>query len=102
VNRALFGLVSGLVFGLISVALMLPMKFPDKRTAMAAAFASRFAIGFCATGLQMPLSPWLGGALVGLLISLPDAIITRAYLPILVIGTLGGVAVATAAARWAV
>jgi hypothetical protein len=102
VNRALLGVVSGLVFGLVAVALMLPMTFPDKRTALAAAFTSRFAIGFCAAGLQMPLAPWLGGALVGFLISLPDAVITKAYVPILVIGTLGGAAVATAAARWAV
>ncbi|MCU1246642.1 MAG: hypothetical protein JWN02_2552 [Acidobacteria bacterium] len=101
-NRALFGLVSGLVLGSIAVALMLPMTFPDKRTALAAAFASRFAVGFCAAGLETPLAPWLGGALVGFLISLPDAIITKAYVPVLVIGTLGGIAVATAAARWAV
>jgi hypothetical protein len=30
------------------------------------------------------------GALVGLLISLPDAIVTKAYAPILIVGAAGG------------
>jgi hypothetical protein len=33
---------------------------------------------------------WLVGLLFGLLISLPDAIITHKYVPILVLGGIGG------------
>jgi hypothetical protein len=36
----------------------------------------------------MPLP--VSGALVGLLVSLPDAIVTKAYVPILAIGVAGG------------
>jgi hypothetical protein len=100
-SRPVFGIVAGLVFGAIAVALMLPMSFPDKRTALAAAFSSRFAIGLLAATVQLPLPPWARGLLVGFLISLPDALVTKAYAPILIIGSLGGILVALAAARWA-
>ena len=100
-SRPVFGVVAGLVFGAVAVALMLPMKFPDKRTALMAAFANRFAIGALAATVQMPLPEWLSGLIVGFLISLPDAIVTKAYAPIMIIGSLGGVAVAIAAAHWA-
>jgi hypothetical protein len=33
---------------------------------------------------------WATGLLTGLLLSLPDAIITKAYAPILIVGTIGG------------
>ena len=89
-NPIVFGLVCGTAFGGLAVLLMLPMPFPDKRTALSAAFASRFAIGFIVPAVHFPFPAAVGGALVGALISLPDAIITKAYAPILVIGTLGG------------
>ena len=66
---------------------MLPLKFEDRATAFAAAFASRFAIGVLAATTQMPLPAWTRGLLVGLLISIPDAIITKAYVPILASGS---------------
>jgi cation transporter-like permease len=40
--------------------------------------------------VQLPWPGWLIGAAFGFLISLPDAVITKAYLPILTAGTLGG------------
>ena len=83
-------LICGVAFGVIAVVLMLPMGFPNKRTALAAAFASRFAIGFLIPLVAMPLPGFLKGCLIGLLISLPDAIVTRAYVPILVVGAAGG------------
>src|SRR5262245_49917432 len=86
----LLGILCGLGFGALAVALMLPLPFPNKRDAVLGAFASRFAIGFLVPNLVLPLPHVATGALAGLLISLPDAIITRAYVPILVIGTLGG------------
>src|SRR6266853_5370593 len=90
----LSGLVSGLLFGAIDVGLMLPMSFPDKKTALLGAFTSRFAIGFVIGCVQLPSWPGLlVGLLFGLLISLPDAIITHKYIPILVLGGIGGLAI---------
>jgi hypothetical protein len=84
------GVLSGITFGILDVLLMLPLQFADRTTALLAAFASRFAIGFLIPQCKLPL-PWpAAGALVGLLISLPDALITKAYAPILISGLLGG------------
>ena len=69
---------------------MLPMKFPDRKAALSAAFASRFAIGLIVPAVHFPTPAAAGGALVGALISLPDAIISKAYVPVIAIGTLGG------------
>jgi len=79
-------LIRGLVFGALDVGLMMPMAFPDKTTALLGAFASRFAIGF----VQLPWPGWILGLVFGLLISLPDAIITHKYPPILIGGGIGG------------
>ena len=100
-NPVLFGVVAGLLFGAADVALMIPMDFPDKKTAMLGAFASRFAIGFLIPLVRMPLPPWAIGGLVGLLVSIPDAIITKAYVPILATGLIGGLAIGWAAGRYA-
>ena len=58
---------------------MLPMQFADKRTALLGAFTGRFAIGLLAANVKLPMDQIVSGALVGLLISLPDAIITKAW-----------------------
>ena len=84
------GVLSGITFGVVDVLLMLPLQFTDRATALLAAFASRFAIGFLIPQCKLPM-PWPAtGALVGLLISLPDAIITKAYAPVLISGVVGG------------
>ena len=101
-NPILFGIAAGLIFGAIDVALMLPMDFPDKKTALLGAFLSRFAIGFLIPLVKMPLPPLLIGGMVGILISLPDAVITKAYVPVIVTGVIGGAAIGWAAGRWAV
>jgi hypothetical protein len=93
VNRIVLGVLLGLVVGLLDVLLMLPMNFPDKTTALTGAFFSRFAVGFLAVQVTLPCHAALSGAIVGLLVSLPDAIITKAYGPIIVTGLLfGGIA----------
>jgi hypothetical protein len=99
-NRLLLGVLLGLAAGIVDVLLMLPMKFPDKPTALAGAFFSRFAIGFLAANVKVPFHPALAGALVGLLISIPDAIITKAYAPILITGVIFGVLSGWAAHAW--
>jgi hypothetical protein len=95
------GVVLGIVAGLISVALMLPMTFPDKRAALAGSFASRFLIGFFSATVVLPLHPVAAGGVIGLLVSIPDAIITKAYLPILVIGVILGLLCGAAVFLWA-
>ena len=100
-NPIVFGLIAGLVFGALDVALMLPMDFPDKKTALAGAFLSRFAIGFLIPLVKLPMPSWAIGAIVGLLVSLPDAVITKAYVPILATGVVGGMIVGWAAGRFA-
>ena len=95
-NHVTLGLVVGLVAGAIAAAAMLPLSFADKRAAIAAAFVSRFAIGFLTVNTALPIHPLLTGAGIGLLISIPDALITKAYAPILgmgvVLGALSGAA----------
>ena len=81
--RVTLGVILGLSIGIADVLLMLPLSFPDKRTALLAAFSSRFSLGFFAATINLRMSPVAVGLLVGLLTSIPDAIVTKAYAPIL-------------------
>src|SRR3954452_4087436 len=93
-SNVMVGLICGLAFGALDVGLMLPMSFPDKSTALLGAFTSRFAIGFVIACVQLPSWPgWVVGLVFGLLISLPDAIITHKYVPILLLGGIGGLVI---------
>ena len=99
-SRVLLGIICGIVFGTVSVGMMLPLKFEDRKTAMAGSFANRFAIGFVIGAASLPLAGWLNGLLFGLLLSLPEAIITRSWIPILVIGAIGGVVIGSVISTW--
>ena len=99
-NPLAFGVTAGIAFGVIDVLLMIPLDHPDKRTAMIGAFLSSFAIGFLIPLVKVPMPPWLIGGMVGLLVSLSDAVITKAYVPILVVGTIGGIAIGWASGKW--
>jgi hypothetical protein len=102
-SRLAIGLVCGLIFGAVDVALMLPMSFPDKRTALLAAFFSRFAIGLVIPLVQLPSWPgWLIGLAFGLLLSIPDALVTKAYAPILLSGAIGGLIIGGLTQGWGV
>ncbi len=96
------GVVLGLAIGTLDVLLMLPLQFPDKRAALLGAFSSRFALGFFAATIRLPLHPVLAGVLVGILTSLPDAIITKTYAPILITGVVFGGVAGWTVGRWAV
>jgi hypothetical protein len=90
-NHIVPGVLLGLAAGIVVVALMAPMSFPDKRAALAAAFVNRFSIGFLTANVALPLQPIALGAALGLVLSIPDALVTKAYAPVLIIGTvLGG------------
>ena len=86
----MLGVICGLVFGALSAASMIPLSFPDKRAALLGAFINRFSIGFVIGAITLPWPGWATGLLVGVLLSLADAIITKAYAPILILGAVGG------------
>ena len=100
-SRVTLGVILGLSIGILDVLLMLPLSFPDKRTALLAAFSSRFALGFFAATIQLRTSPIVAGLLVGLLTSIPDAIVTKAYAPILITGLAFGAIAGWIVGRWA-
>jgi len=99
-SKTVLGLICGVVFGTVDVLLMLPLAFPDKPAALAAAFISRFFIGFVIGTIALPLPRWATGLLIGLLASLPDAIVTKAYLPILISGAIGGLVIGFVVGKW--
>jgi hypothetical protein len=102
-SRVAVGLIAGLIFGAVDVALMLPMSFPDKRTALVAAFLSRFGIGLVIPLVNLPTWPgWLVGVTFGVLLSLPDAVVTKTYAPILISGAIGGLIIGGIARGWGV
>ena len=96
-SRLSLGVLTGLLYGALSAASMLPLQFPDKRAALLGAFLNRFAIGVIIGAVvgapqvdALRLAPWATGLAVGVLLSAADAVITKAYAPILVFGAIGG------------
>ena len=99
-SRLVLGAVCGLAYGALSAASMLPLDFPDKRAALLGAFLNRFGIGFVIGAARLPLPDWAAGLVFGLLLSLPDAVITKAYAPILLLGALGGAGIGFIVGKW--
>src|SRR5438045_9248199 len=94
-----YGLIAGLVFGALAVTSMLPLIFPDKRAALLAAFVDRFAIGFVIGVANLTWPRWVVGVFVGVLLTAPSTLITTAWRPILIIGTMAGVILADLSPR---
>ena len=99
-SKLMLGAICGIVWGALSAASMIPLEFTDKRAALAGAFLNRFAIGFVLDVARLPVSSWLNGLIFGVLLSLPDAIITKAYAPILILGAIGGVVISFIIGKW--
>ncbi len=99
-SRISLGILCGLIFGSVDVGLMIPMSFPDKRAAMLGAFIARFALGFVICNIRLPWPGWVAGLFLGILLSLPDAIITKAMAPIIGSGAVGGLIVGWIAERF--
>ena len=89
-TRLKVGIVAGVIYGALSAASMIPLQFPDKRAALLGAFINRFSIGFVIGAVALPWPGWASGLVIGILLSLADAIITKAYAPIIVLGAIGG------------
>lgn len=99
-SNQILGVIAGLIFGAVTVGLMTRMPFPDKKAALSAAFVERFAIGFVIGCVELPWPGWLVGLSFGLLLSVPSAIITKAVVPILVMGSLGGLVIGGVIHGW--
>lgn len=88
------GLIFGLAFGVLDALVMLPLKYENKRKkteAITGAFIERFMLGFLIPNVNLGIHPAYVGLILGLGLSLPSVIITRAYVPIITIGVIGGV-----------
>ena len=92
-SRLRVGCIAGLAFGIIDIIPMLFMDLPNRNVAMVGAFSSRFAIGFLIPNTTLPFAGWVNGLLISLLISIPDAIITGSFVPILGFGAVGGIVI---------
>ena len=79
-----------------------PLSFSDKTAALTGAFINRFAIGFVIGAARLPLPSWAQGLVFGILLSLPDAIITKAFAPILILGAVGGTIIGLIVGKWGV
>ena len=93
-SKILLGTICGLTFGVIDVLVMIPLKYENNRKrieAMTAAFIERLMIGFLIPNVEFGIHPAITGLLLGLGLSLPSAIITRAYAPIIGIGIAGSI-----------
>ena len=100
-NRALLGTFLGMAFGLMDVAMTVFGNHPERtKSLLLQAFFSRFAIGFLAANVNLRLHPALAGALVGVLISLPDALALKAYAGILGTGIIFGALAGWVAKSW--
>jgi hypothetical protein len=99
-SRIPLGILCGLAFGGVDTAMMIPLAFPDKRAAMLGAFIARFALGFVICNIRLPWPGWAVGLSLGILLSLPDAIITKAMAPILASGAIGGLIIGWIAAKY--
>lgn len=90
------GLLCGVVFGLFSSLIMVPMKFNSKREkyeAISSSSVDRFMIGLIIPNATFGLDPLISGLILGIGLSLPSAIITRVYAPIIIIGAIGGLVI---------
>ena len=89
-SRIKTGIIAGMAFGIIDIIPMFFMDIPAPHLAITSAFINRFTIGFIIPNITLPFPGWVTGLLIGFLLSLPDAIITGVYGPILISGIIGG------------
>jgi len=101
-NRLELGFILGIVFGIVDVIAIYPQKLDDKTRAMVGAFILRLIIGILIGATTLPVFHWLQGLLIGLMASLPVAIATRLYVPILAAGMIGGAIIGFVIGQWGV
>jgi hypothetical protein len=89
-KKIIYGLIAGLIFAILDVIPMFFIDIPDRYTAILAAFINRFIVGLLIFTTDWLIPKWLMGLILGFILSLPDALITKTYGPILGSGIAGG------------
>src|SRR5215471_15608833 len=90
-NSLYLGALCGIAFRIIDVLMTVLGNHPERNTGMLLqAFSSRFAIGFLAANISLRIHPVVAGAIVGLLVSLPDTFALKSYGGILGTGLVFG------------
>ena len=90
------GILLGIGFAAVATGPMLSMTWETRREkfeAIAGSIALRFITGVAITTIDLDTVRWMTGLVVGVAISVPSAIVTRMYLPILSVGAIGGLVV---------
>jgi hypothetical protein len=98
-NRLALGIVFGVAFGILDVLMTLRGNHPT--SVLCQAFFSRFALGVLATTVDWRMNPVITGALVGVLVSLPDAFALKSYTGILLSGVVFGAVAGFGVKGWA-
>ncbi len=102
-NRLALGILLGIAFGAIDVAMTVRGTPSDRSWGwqiLAQAFFSRFAIGVLGANVSLRMYPMLAGAIVGVLVSLPDAFALQSYLGVIGTGIVFGALAGWAAGKW--
>lgn len=94
-NRLALGILLGIAFGAIDVAMTVRGTPPDRSWGF-----SRFAIGVLGANVSLGMYPVLAGAIVGVLVSLPDAFALQSYLGVIGTGIVFGALAGWAAGKW--
>ena len=92
-NPVTLGIAFGIGFAVFDLATMSPLPWPTPRQkieALSAAAIERFMIGLLIPTTDLGTPRWLTGVILGVTLSVPSAIITKAYQPIIGIGLVAG------------
>lgn len=84
------GIIAGLVYGAIEVLMLFVVNVPNIAVIAIAAFVTRFTIGLLIPNTNLRVPYWLQGLIIGILVSIPGALLSRNYVPTMSTGIIGG------------
>lgn len=99
-DLVLLGLICGGVFAAIEFGLVLLGRWPrphEEFRVLVASSANRFATGLVIPNADIGLPLWASGLVIGLLLALPIAAVSRRTVGPLGLGAVGGITIAALA-----
>ena len=94
------GIVFGVGFAALDLVTMARLRWSDRRykvEALTAAVIERFMIGLLIPTTDLGTPRWLTGVILGIMLSLPSALLTKAYQPLIGMGIVAGLVLGIAA-----